>query len=197
MKELKQLQEGNARYARGQPLAKPLSPKERAALAKGQKPFAVILACADSRVIPNYIFDQPEGKLFVCRVAGNVITQEILGSIEYAVEHLGSSFVLVLGHTNCGAVKAACEAHGEGGGNIGSILAKIHPAVNEVRGRLDPAAKEKLAEEYLTEVVKENVKRALGDLKAGSTALRRLSAEGKLTLQGAVYSLQTGEVELI
>lgn len=123
------LNAGNARFVSGA-----LNPKEdyaedRERLAKGQHPFAVVLCCSDSRVVPEILFDQKMGDLFVIRNAGNVVDEDVLGSIEYAVEHLGTPLVVVLGHSYCGAVTATCQG-GDLPGHIIDIAQRIRPAID-------------------------------------------------------------------
>ena len=126
---LKKLKEGNRRF-----LSESLSPKnhyadDRIELSKGQHPFAVVLCCSDSRVVPEIIFDCKLGELFVIRNAGNVVDEDVLGSVEYAVEHLGCPLVVVMGHSCCGAVTATCEG-GELPGNIPALAKRIKPAIS-------------------------------------------------------------------
>ena len=128
-KALKQLKEGNARFVSGA-----LTPKDnyatlREQLSAGQHPFAVVLCCSDSRVAPEILFDQKLGDLFVIRNAGNVVDDDVLGSIEYAVEHLETPLVVVLGHSSCGAVTATCQG-GELPGHIVDLAKRIKPSVN-------------------------------------------------------------------
>lgn len=132
--EAKQLLiEGNERFTSGNPLSKDLSSARREDLMKnGQHPFAVIVSCSDSRVPPELLFDQALGDLFVVRVAGNVITPVELGSIEYAIEHLKTPLVVVLGHEECGAVTAAVQG-GETHGSIGAIIEKIEPSIDRAK----------------------------------------------------------------
>ncbi|TGE36128.1 carbonic anhydrase [Desulfosporosinus fructosivorans] len=132
--EAKQLLiDGNERFTSGKPLSKDLSSTRRGDLMKnGQHPFAVIVSCSDSRVPPELLFDQALGDLFVVRVAGNVITPVELGSIEYAVEHLKTPLVVVLGHEECGAVTAAVQG-GTTHGSIGAIIEKIKPSVDSAK----------------------------------------------------------------
>ncbi len=122
---LKLLKDGNDRFAQDKLAPRNLGAERRAVLAKGQKPFAVVLACADSRVPPELIFDQGLGDLFVLRVAGNLTDPLILGSIEYAVEHLHSPLVVVLGHEKCGAVDAALTKKAFPG-NLGTLVKDVH-----------------------------------------------------------------------
>ena len=126
---LKRLKESNARFAADQLARKDIGSKRRAELTQGQRPFAVILTCADSRVAPELIFDEGLGELFVLRVAGNVSNPDIIGSIEYAVAALKTPLVVVLGHSNCGAVAAAVEGkHLEG--NLGKLIDRVQPGRN-------------------------------------------------------------------
>ena len=138
-KALDLLKTGNARFVSGE-----LSPKDdysalREQLGAGQHPFAVVLCCSDSRVAPEIIFDQKLGDLFVIRNAGNVVDEDVFGSIEYAVEHLGSPLVVVLGHSSCGAVTATCQG-GEPSGHIAAIVRRIRQSVGEA-GSIDDHAR--------------------------------------------------------
>jgi len=125
---LEALKEGNARFANGKSVQKADHSADREQLAKGQRPFAVVLCCSDSRVAPEILFDQGLGDLFVIRNAGNVVDEDVLGSIEYAVEHLHSPLVVVLGHSSCGAVTATCQG-GDLPGHIKTIAERIKPSL--------------------------------------------------------------------
>jgi carbonic anhydrase len=177
------LKEGNQRHVRGHRAHTDNVSARRATLAKGQKPFAVILGCADSRTAPEIIFDQQLGSLFVCRVAGNVTDPVVLGSIEYAVEHLGSPLIVVLGHTKCGAVAAAMSG-GEAGGNIGALISHVHPGSNVPS---DPAAK-------VDAGVANNAKWQMRNLTSQSPVIHKLVKEGTVAVAAGVFSLDTGEV---
>lgn len=122
------LKEGNARFVQNKLMSKESHEADRKVLSSGQKPFAVVLCCADSRVSPEIYFDQKLGDIFVIRNAGNVIDPVVLGSIEYGAEHLGSPIIVVVGHSKCGAVTAACEG-GELPENIQSIVDVIKPSI--------------------------------------------------------------------
>jgi carbonic anhydrase len=185
------LQEGNSRYISGQTLKKGSGDEFRTELAKGQHPFAVIVACSDSRVAPEIIFDQDLGKIFVVRTAGNVVDPIALGSIEYAVEHLHAPLVVVLGHESCGAVKATIESKGEPEGNIGAIVKKIMPAVKRARASL------KEGEDLTYRSVVENVKGVAETIRKKSTIIAHEMHEGKVKLVGAYYSISTGKVEAV
>ncbi|MBP5796934.1 MAG: carbonic anhydrase [Bacteroidales bacterium] len=126
---LKLLKEGNARFVSGHLAPKDHYAEDRLKLSEGQHPFAAVLCCSDSRVAPEILFDQQLGDVFVIRNAGNVVDEDVLGSIEYAVEHLESPLVLVLGHSSCGAVTAACQG-GELPGHLVDIAKRIKPSIS-------------------------------------------------------------------
>ncbi len=186
-----ELLSGNKRFAEGNPTHPNQSLSRRREMAKGQNPRAAVLACADSRVSPEIIFDQGLGDLFVVRVAGNVVNDPILGSLEYAVEHLGTQLIVVLGHQRCGAVAAAC-AGGEAPGHIASLVQALAPAVDAISashnasddGRVDLAAKE-------------NVRMTVKSLHSCGPILAELVRQGKLEVTGAFYDLDTGAVEIV
>ena len=128
-RHLEVLKEGNARFVAGKSSRKADYSADRVKLAEGQHPFAVVLCCSDSRVSPEILFDQGLGDLFVIRNAGHVVDEDVLGSIEYAVEHLGTPLVVVMGHSNCGAVTSTCQG-GELPGHIKSIAERIRPSLD-------------------------------------------------------------------
>lgn len=191
---LARLLEGNRRYIGGN-LANPgRSPKDFASLAGGQTPLAVIVGCADSRVAPELAFDQGVGNLFVVRVAGNVVSgagANVKGSIEFAVAELGVRLIMVLGHSQCGAVKAAIEhieANDSLPGSIGDLIDPIRPAVRSVAGR---------AGDKLENVTRANVEMGVGRLKGLDPILAKLVKSGELKVVGAIYDLRTGKVEVL
>lgn len=177
---LTRLERGNARAAAGRPRHPNISSARRLEVAKGQHPFAVVVSCSDSRVPPEVVFDQGIGDLFVVRTAGNVVDDVALGSIEYAVEHLGPSLIVVLGHERCGAVTAAIGG-GEAPGHVAKIVEAIRPAVEStanVEGdRVDAAARE-------------NVRRVAEAIESDAPV-----AERHATVVGMLYDLDTGRVE--
>jgi carbonic anhydrase len=185
---LKELQQGNARFVAGKPKHPDQSTARRAELAKGQHPKAAILGCADSRVPPELVFDEGLGDLFVVRVAGNVADPVDVGSLEYAVEHLGVGVVVVLGHHSCGAVKATVDTGGKAEGNIGAILAEIAPAVDEAKAA---PGKEGLADD----AAHANAKRTAAALVDRSPILKKAVEEKKLQIVAAVYDVKSGNVE--
>ena len=185
---LKELQAGNARFVGGKPKHPDASRARRAELAKGQHPKAAVLGCADSRVPPELVFDEGLGDLFVVRVAGNVADPVDVGSIEYAVEHLGVGLVVVLGHHSCGAVKATADAGGKAEGNIGAIVSEIAPAVEQAKAS---PGKEGLVDD----AVHVNARRTAGALVERSPVLKKAVEEKKVKIVAAVYDLKTGQVE--
>ncbi len=180
------LMAGNQRFVEGRPKARDLV-QRRASLAKEQHPRVVVLACSDSRVAPELLFDQSLGDLFVVRSAGNIADAIGIGSIEYAVEHLGSSPLLVLGHSQCGAVKAACSGEKMPTSNLQAIVDKIHPAVSQAEKSAKPDA-------LLEAAVENNVHQSAKDLLANSEILRHFVEQGKLKIVEAEYQLETGKV---
>jgi len=180
------LMEGNKRFVAGKPKARELAGL-RSSLAQGQHPHVVVLACSDSRVAPELLFDQSLGDLFVVRSAGNIADPIGVGSIEYAVEHLGSSVLVVLGHTKCGAVTAACSGEKMPSSNLQAIVDKIAPAVSQ-------ASQSAKGDARVEAAIEENVRQSAKDVLASSEILRHFVAEGKLKVFEAEYHLDTGEV---
>lgn len=188
---IRRLLTGNARYVAGKSLHADESAARRAELAKGQAPFAIILGCADSRVSPEILFDEGLGDLFVIRVAGNIVDDAGIGSMEYAVEHLGSPLIVVLGHERCGAVKATIETLEAGSaapGRIGALVEELRPAVEAVKGQ--PGDK-------VENAVRENVRRLVAELSSLEPFFKARVAEGKLQVVGMRYDLDTGVMEMI
>jgi len=153
-------------------------------LASSQSPHAEILSCADSRVPPELIFDQGLGDLFIIRVAGNVVSDTELGSLEYGAEHLHVPLLVVLGHQHCGAVTAAVEG-GEAEGHIAALVNLLRPAVEKTRA---------MPGDHVENAVTANVEMVVKQLRASTPVLAKLVSEGKLKVVGAVYSLDTGKV---
>jgi carbonic anhydrase len=189
---LRRLQAGNQRFVTGRAKAPMRTNVRRAELADGQAPFAVILGCSDSRVPPEIVFDQGLGDLFLVRIAGNTAADPVVvGSVQYSAVKLGSLLVMVLGHDDCGAVKAAIDVETNGAtlpGQLGSLTQPILPAVQAVRS--EPADK------ILDAAIRENVRRAVAELGA-DPLLADLVAKQKLVIVGAEYQLHTGRVELL
>ncbi|MEW6380883.1 MAG: carbonic anhydrase [bacterium] len=181
------LMTGNKQYVAAK-LAHPNStPERRTELVKGQHPFAIILSCSDSRVPPEIVFDQGLGDLFVVRVAGNVVDDLALGSIEYAAEHLGVPLIMVLGHEKCGAVTATVEGGGKAPGHIDAVVKAIKPAVEKVKDQ--PGDK-------VENATRANIDMVVEQLKTSKPVLAELVKDGKLMIVGARYDLDTGVVEV-
>jgi carbonic anhydrase len=183
------LMEGNRRFVNGKTAAVNMVTL-RQALAKGQAPKVVVLACSDSRVAPEILFDKNLGDLFVVRAAGNIADTIGVGSIEYAVEHLGSSVLVVLGHEKCGAVTAACSGDKMPTANLQAMVDKIAPAVTRAKTH---ASSDQLVEAATLE----NVHQSARDVLASSEVLQHFLHDGKLTVFEAVYKLDSGEVKLL
>lgn len=188
---LAMLVEGNARYAADKPREREFTAR-RAATAQGQKPFAAILGCADSRVAPELAFDQKPGDLFVVRVAGNFVTDEGLGSLEFGSAVLGTRLIMVLGHTGCGAVSATVEALQAGNklpGHIAGLATAMKPGIEPVvkAGGADLVARATIA----------NVNYNVARLQKASPILADLIAKQQLRVVGGVYDLATGKVTLV
>jgi carbonic anhydrase len=192
---LHQLVDGNMRYILGAPAAPRRNAARREEVARGQHPVAAVLACADSRVPAEILFDQGLGDLFTVRTAGNVAGSSEIGSIEYAVEHLHVPLIVVIGHTKCGAVGAAV---GKAGGavshlppHIEGLVSHILPAVAAVKESNPALAGDALA----AAVVKRNVTQAMRELLESSEIVREAVAAGKVQLVGGVYDLESGKVD--
>ena len=177
------LVEGNKRFQQNLKAQRDLQ-AQVLATSKGQYPFAVILSCIDSRVPAELVFDQGIGDVFSARVAGNIINEDILGSMEYACKVAGSKIVVVMGHSKCGAVTAACK-HVELG-NITALLDKIQPAVSAIDEEMSDAKVEKVAAL--------NVKLSIERIRNESSILAELEAAGEIEIVGAMYDVTTGAV---
>ena len=182
------LKEGNARFMKNIKADRNLL-QQVSETSKGQYPFAVILSCIDSRVPAELIFDQGMGDIFSVRIAGNVINEDILGSIEFACKVAGSKLIVVLGHTSCGAVKGACASVELG--NLTGLLNKINPAIDTVK-----TSEPTLTDTELVQAVAEkNVDLSMGNLIEKSPILKDLMDSEKIGLVGGMYSVETGEVK--
>jgi carbonic anhydrase len=187
---LKRLIDGNKRYVAGKVDTRNFN-YTRAALTKGQNPYASILSCADSRVSPELCFDESRGDLFVNRLAGNYVSPDILASIEYGAAVLNAPLIMVLGHTDCGAIKAAIKAEKDSvdfPGHIQTITSSLQGAVK---------AGQKDGGDLLTATTLENIKINMASLKNSTPILRKLVEDKKLVVVGGLYHLDTGSVELI
>ncbi len=187
---LRALKTGNARFFGGQARRPEVSAAERRAQILGQTPFAVILACSDSRVPTEIVFDQSLGSLFITRVAGNVVEMGTTGSIEYAVGHLKTHLVVVLGHEGCGAIKAAllpAEERARETPSIQALLNSIVPSVSKIPKIRDEKAK-------LREAVVANVRQQVANIKK-EPAIQRAIASNKINVVGAFYEITSGAVD--
>jgi carbonic anhydrase len=184
---LNKLIDGNQRYVNSATVCHEDWSAKRLAQTQGQAPFAVIVTCSDSRVPPEIIFDQALGSLFVIRVAGNVVDDFAIGSIEYGVTVLGADTVLVLGHSNCGAVDGALKGL-KFDNHIQEVLNAIQPAVESVKGT---------SGNVLEKAIKLNVTHVEGKLKSSKPVLAKLLEQGKLSILGGYYDLATGKVEFL
>ena len=161
--------------------------ERRHTLAKEQKPFAVILSCSDSRVPPELVFDVSLGDIFVVRTAGEVVDEVVLGSIEYAIEHLGTHLIVVLGHQRCGAVSAAVSGATDTG-DIPDVLKAILPAVEETKGQ---------AGDPIDNAVRANARDIAKRLQSSSSIIAPRVQSGEVKIVAAYYSLDTGQIELL
>lgn len=188
---IKLLQEGNARYVAHSLLHPNLGPERRSETGlQGQYPFAAVLACSDSRVPAEFIFDSGIGDIFVVRVAGNVLGHSELASVEYAVDHLGTPVFVVLGHTMCGAVTDVIR-EGLLHGNLRVLSERILPAVERTR-QGNPGLS---GEELVTATVKTNVWKVMAEAFSSSSCLRTCVKKGELKVVGAVYDIHTGRID--
>ena len=184
------LMKGNGRYVDGVSMRHDFK-HERDTLSGGQNPFAAVLSCADSRIAPEFCFDSARGDIFVCRVAGNFATDEIVASFEYAVQVLNTPLIMVLGHQACGAVDATIKSIKDGTtlpGHLPSLVHALTPAVQDVQGQ--PG-------DLLANAIRRNVALNVDRLKTATPILKSFVDDNKLHVVGGVYELTTGKVELL
>jgi carbonic anhydrase len=189
---LARLIDGNRRFLRGEARTAPFRRETLAELAKGQRPYATVLGCSDSRVPPERVFDAGLGELFVVRVAGNVLSPEVAGSLQYAGSYLGTPLVVVLGHEGCGAIDAALAARHEGEqfrSRVQLLLASVTPGLPDLDPSLPP-------EERLSRAVEGNVRWTVRQI-LDSPEGRARAAEGRKMIVGAVYEIETGRVRFL
>ena len=182
---LQRLKNGNKRFVEDKLDGQLNDSKRRKDLTGGQSPYAIVLSCADSRVVPELAFDTGLGEIFVIRVAGNVANTESLASIEYAVAHLGTKLIVVLGHENCGAVTAAI-AGGNNGYNLNILLSQIAPAIDESGENAT-----------VNTVVCKNAELVANDLKVRSSIIANAVNNENLEIVSAYYNLDTGKVDIL
>lgn len=180
---LSRLKEGNERFVNANPTTAVQGDSARDALTGGQEPYAIILSCADSRVVPEQAFDTGLGEIFIIRVAGNVANTSSIASIEYAVAHLGTKLIVVMGHQSCGAVGAAI-AGGDAGPNLNKLVSYITPSVEKIgaSGSMDA-------------IIKENANHSAATLMSNSQIIADAVNSGDVEIVSAYYSLATGAVE--
>lgn len=186
---LEMLKQGNERFVNGKTLPRDFLAQVRQT-ATGQYPFAAIVSCLDSRIPPAIVFDQGIGDLFVGRMAGNFVNDDMLGSLEFATKLSGAKLVVILGHTECGAIRGACDAAQLG--LLTATLANINPAVEAVQGDYTPRNSSNAA--FVQSVAEMNVQLTMKKLLDRSMVLRKMVDKGELGLVGAMYDITTGKV---
>lgn len=182
---IERLKTGNANFVADKLDGKLQDSSRRNEVTGGQSPHTIVLSCADSRVVPELAFDSGIGELFVIRVAGNVANTSSIASIEYAVAHLGSQVLMVMGHQSCGAVTAAA-AGGDNGPNLNHLLAHIEPAVKACAEGTE-----------VNDIVKKNAQMVAEDLKSKSTIIKEAVDSGKVKLVSTYYNLDSGKVDFL
>ncbi len=187
---LAELKAGNARFVAGTPLHRDFSAQVKAT-ASGQYPFAVVLSCLDSRQPIEIVLDQGIGDIFSARVAGNVLNDDILGSMEFACKASGSKLIAVIGHSNCGAIKGAVDDVDLG--NLTGLLAKIKPAMDAVPADVQPRTSKN--SEFVDQVSEANVRLVMKEIRDRSPILREMLDKGEISLVGGMYDLSTGKVQ--
>ena len=189
---LQSLQAGNKRFVAGKPRQHDYE-KQILNTKSGQQPEAIILSCIDSRSIPELAFDQSIGEILTIRVAGNVINTDILGSMEFGTKIAGAKLILVLGHTHCGAVQAAC--HGDKFGNLTDVIEQIQPAVKTTEAVLQKSNCSDIS--LLNAIAKQNVINMVKQIPQKSPLIAELVKSGKIKIVGAMYDVSTGEVSFL
>jgi carbonic anhydrase len=189
---LDRLVAGNERFVRGRARFPTVQKEVLAELAKGQQPYATIIGCSDSRVPPELVFDAGFGELFIVRIAGNVVSPEVMGTLQYAAVHLHTPLFVVLGHEGCGAIQAALAVKHQAArepARIALLLENILPGLRNIRAKLTP-------EDQLEVAVEANVRWSMHQLLETPEGKARM-AEGVVKLVGAVYDLKTGRVRFL
>ncbi|OGT39494.1 MAG: hypothetical protein A3F12_03010 [Gammaproteobacteria bacterium RIFCSPHIGHO2_12_FULL_38_14] len=186
---LHRLQLGNQRFVKGKPLETDFIKKAQLS-ASGQYPVSVILSCIDSRVPPEIVFDQNIGNVFVARAAANVISDDVLGGLEFATQVSGAKLIVVMGHDACGAIRGACENVKLG--YLTQLLAKIQPSIRQTTTNL--GKKDCQSAQFINQAAAENVRHIVKMIPEKSQVIRQLVKEGKVKIVGAMYELHTGRV---
>ena len=188
-KALEMLKQGNERFVSGKSIERDYLAQVKQT-SSGQFPFAAVVSCLDSRIPPAIVFDRGIGDLFVARVAGNFVNDDILGSLEFATKLAGAKLILVMGHTECGAVKGACDAAQLG--LLTATLANINSAVKAVQGNYTPRNSQNA--EFVQAVTEMNVLLTMQTLRDRSVVLREMIDKGEIALVGAMYDVSSGRV---
>jgi len=186
---LAELRGGNARFIAGHPLKRNLLAEVKATAA-GQYPFAALLSCIDSRVPIEIVLDQGIGDVFSARVAGNVLDEDILGSLEYACKVAGAKLIAVVGHSGCGAIKGAADEVKLG--NLTGLLGKIYPAINQVPANIQPRTSKN--HEFVDQVAEANVRLVIQQIRERSPVLRQMLDAGQIGVVGGMYDISSGKV---
>ncbi len=187
---LDRLMKGNNRYVEGVSKRHDFR-HEREPLSTGQNPFAAVLSCADSRIAPEYCFDTARGDVFVCRIAGNFASDEMIASLEYAVQVLNTPLIMVLGHESCGAVDATIKSVKDGTtlpGHLPTLVAALTPAVKAAQGA---------SGDLLANATRRNVSMNVDKLKTATPILKSFNDDKKIRVVGGIYQLKSGKVELL
>lgn len=188
------LKEGNSRFVHNKKVDRDLL-EQVSDTSSGQYPFATILSCIDSRVSAELIFDQGVGDIFSARVAGNIVNEDLLGSMEFACKLAGTKLILVLGHTSCGAVKGAVDNAKMG--NLTALLSKIQPAVSAIADPADPAERNSKNSEFVDRVAEKNVRLTMDNIRQRSDVLREMEDEGSIKIVGGMYDIHSGKVRFM
>ena len=188
------LREGNVRFVKNKQAERDLLGQVRDT-STGQYPFATILSCIDSRVSAELVFDQGVGDIFSVRVAGNIVNDDLLGSMEFACKLAGTRIILVLGHTSCGAVKGACDDARMG--NLTGLLSKIKPAVQAVSEPVDPRDRTSQNLLFVDQVAEVNVRLTMENIRKMSPVLRMMEEDGEILISGAMYDISSGKVRFL
>lgn len=188
------LREGNERFVKKSMAARDLIEQVHDT-ATGQYPFATILSCIDSRVSAELVFDQGVGDIFSARVAGNIVNEDLLGSIEFACKLAGTKVVVVMGHTACGAVKGACD--GAEMGNLTALLSKLKPAVEAVSEPADASQRNSGNSDFVNAVALKNVRLTIENIHTMSPVLHEMAEAGEIKIVGAMYDIRDGSVSFV
>ena len=191
---LERLMEGNQRFRERRMAIRDLT-RQVEETSTGQFPSAVVLTCIDSRTPPELLFDQGLGDVFSVRVAGNIINEDVLGSMEFACKLAGSKLVLVLGHTHCGAIKGACD--GARLGNLTALVQKLEPVVEKARGAWTDGEATSGNPRFVHSVAVDNVAAVIGQINERSDTLRELAESGAIRIVGGVYDVESGGIQLL